>query len=278
VTSNESGIEGRERSRGVGAPALAVKAARAGAARAVLIGLALACAGSCGSEGRAPVLAQPGGGGGAGGGAGVTGLSGSPGSGGSAIANAGGAAGSGQAQSCIPREECQRLCAVLDGDGACGLGSASQCGCNCEERFNGPCPDELDELLGCVGEAPSIDCSERGRVFAGCENESVALDLCDFQARGQLCAEAFPPCTPYCRGALLATCTLGPESVSSCLCGCEQSYATRCAAEFEAFMSCTSNEPAFACDSAGRVVAAVCEPEWQALDVCSRAPVAADAG
>jgi hypothetical protein len=273
MSSNETA--GAVRISGPGA------AARAGMARAVLLGLALACAGSCGSDERAGLAPTQGGGGAAAGGsAGATGLSGSAGIGGSAMvsAGAGGTAGSDPPQSCIPREECQRLCGVLGGDGACGLGNASQCGCNCEERFNGPCPDELDALLACFGETPSIDCSERGRVFPGCESESFALDLCDFEARGQLCADAFPPCTPYCRGALLASCSLGPESVSSCLCGCEQSYAIRCAAEFETFMTCTSNEPAFACDSVGRVVAAVCEPEWQALDACSRAPSTADAG
>jgi hypothetical protein len=238
--------------------------------------LALAFGGSCGSDDRPPGPAAgagtAGNGSGAGGNVGAAGSPGNAGNAGSAIVVGAAAAGGagGESSSCIPREACQELCDVLGNDGACGLGTASQCGCNCEERFHLPCPGELDELLACVGEAPSIDCGVRGRIFTGCENESFALDLCDFQSRGELCAEDFPPCTPYCRGAILAGCTIGPESVSSCLCGCEQSYATKCAAEFATFMDCASNEPAFACDSSGRVVAALCEPEWQALDVCSR--------
>lgn len=247
---------------------------RARAAGAVLVALALV--GGCGADDARPPGAAlaAGAGGDAVAAAGSPGAPGSGGNGGSAGpggAASGGSGGEGGTASCIPREECQRLCAVLASDGACGLGDASQCGCNCEARFNVPCPGELDELLACAGEAPSIDCGARGRIFSGCENESFALDLCDFQARGELCAEQFPPCTPYCRGALLAGCSLGPASVTSCLCGCEQSYATRCAVEFAAFMDCASNEPAFACDAAGRVVAALCAPEWQALDACSRA-------
>jgi hypothetical protein len=257
--------------------------------RGALLVLALAAAGSCGSDERPPSVV-PGGAGTGGninsaGNAGASGRGGG-GAGGSAMlggvvaggAGAGGNAGSSPLDGCIPRDACQGLCGLLGDDAACGLGNTSQCGCTCEARFAGPCPGELDALLGCIGETPNVECGDRGRVFPGCESESFALDVCDFQARGELCAEDYPPCSPYCRGTLLASCPLGPESVSSCLCGCEQSYAIRCAAEFGAFMACTSNEPAFACDPAGRVVAAVCETEWQRLDACSRAPLLPDAG
>jgi hypothetical protein len=156
---------------------------------------------------------------------------------------------------------------------ACGLGNARQCGCECEERFNGPCPDELDALMACAGETPSIDCRTRGRILSGCENESFALEACDFQAREQLCAGAHPECTPYCRNAVLAFCPLGPESAASCLCGCEASLVTTCANEFAAFMACSAQAPTFACDGVGRVVATSCAIEWSALAACQGTPV-----
>jgi hypothetical protein len=202
------------------------------------------------------------------------------GEGGSASAGASGAAGSAGAggagdappeeETCIPRQGCQRLCSVLGTDAACGLGTVRQCGCACEERFNGPCPEELDALLACVGDAPSIDCSTRGRIFPGCEDQSFALEVCDFQAREQLCAGSYPDCTPYCRGAMLGFCPLGPESVASCLCGCEATLVTLCTSEFDAFMTCTTKTPAFACDADGRVTATTCVPEWQVLDACMK--------
>lgn len=182
---------------------------------------------------------------------------------------------------CIAREGCQRLCASLGADPAsCGVGDAQQCRCICEERFNGPCPDELDALVACAGDSPDIDCSVRGRIFPGCEAQSVELELCDFLAREQLCAQSFPLCTPYCQASTLSFCAQGPESVTSCLCGCEASLATRCAAEFELFMSCSSGAPEFACDAAGRPVPTGCDPEWSALDACARGsgPAAPDAG
>jgi hypothetical protein len=207
-------------------------------------------------------------------------LAGAAGEGGSAMSGSSGAAGSAgsagsdgntedpPAESCIPRQSCQRLCDVLGDDPACGLGTVTQCGCACEQRFNGPCPEELDALLACTGDAPTIDCRARGRTFPGCEDESFALEVCDFQAREQLCAGAYPDCTPYCRGAVLSFCPLGPESVASCLCGCEASLVTTCTVAFDAFMSCTSKSPAFTCDTDGRITATSCPTEWQALATC----------
>jgi hypothetical protein len=195
---------------------------------------------------------------------------------GAGAAGEGGAAGSGALAepSCIPRQSCQRLCAAFGADpSACGLGNSRQCGCECEERLNGPCPDELDALLACAGDAASIDCNTRGRIFAGCEDESFALEACDFQAREQLCAGAYPECTPYCRSAVLAFCPLGPESTASCLCGCEASLVATCAGEFAAFMACTAQAPSFACDASGRVVATSCDAEWAALAACQGVPV-----
>ncbi|HTV20723.1 MAG TPA: hypothetical protein VMG12_18695 [Polyangiaceae bacterium] len=193
---------------------------------------------------------------------------------GAGAAGEGGGAADPQGPGCVPRESCQRLCSVFGNDpSGCGLGNPEQCGCACEERFNGPCPDELDALLACAGETPSIDCRARGRIFEGCEDASFALEACDFQARDQLCAGAYPACTPYCRGAMLAFCPLGPESVASCLCGCEASLVTTCASEFDAFMACTAQAPTFSCDIAGRIVASSCANEWSALAVCIGVPV-----
>jgi hypothetical protein len=212
-------------------------------------------------------------------------VAGSSGEGGSAITGVSGAAGSGGSgepvPECIPRQACQRLCsAVGDDPSRCGLGNASQCGCICEDRFNSPCPDELDALVACIGDAPSIDCSARGRVFPGCEDQSFALEICDFRAREQLCASSYPACTSYCRGTQLAFCPLGPESLSSCLCGCEASLVTACSASFDAFMTCSAGAPTFTCDGAGHPQAASCSSEWQTLSSCMDGLVAghADAG
>jgi hypothetical protein len=194
-------------------------------------------------------------------------------------ASAGGAAGSASNEpSCVPRQECRSYCAAFGVDtSACGLGDSSQCGCVCEKRFNEPCPKELAALVACAGNAPDVDCATRGRIFAGCESESFALELCDFRGREQLCAQAYPRCLPYCEAAVLGYCSLGPTSVTSCLCGCEASLVARCDPEFEAFMDCTAEAPTFSCDANGRNVATSCLSQWQALDGCTRG-VVPDAG
>lgn len=254
--------------------------------------LGLVCLAACSSDDRPPRLnnvnlgdggSDPGGGGGSSGaaapagatgegaraGVGSSGAAGSAGAAGGA--GSGGAPGNGEdppAVSCIPRQGCQRLCIVLGEDPACGLGNVAQCGCACEERFNGPCPDELAALLACTGDTPTIDCASRGRIFPGCEDASFALEVCDFQAREQLCAGGYPDCTAYCRGAMLGFCPLGPESVASCLCGCEASLVNDCTIPFDAFMGCTSKTPAFSCDPDGHITATSCPTEWQALQGC----------
>ena len=193
--------------------------------------------------------------------AGAVGLSGSGG---------GGSGGSeGAETSCIPRQECRSYCAAFGVDTAsCGMGDSSQCACVCEKRFDEPCPQELAALVACAGTSPDVDCATRGRIFAGCETESFALELCDFRGRERLCAQAYPRCLPYCEGAVLGYCSLGPSSVTSCLCGCEASLVARCDPQFEAFMDCTADAPAFSCDGDGRNVATSCLPQWQALDSC----------
>jgi hypothetical protein len=215
---------------------------------------------------------------------GAAGVAGSAGSS-SSLAGAAGSAGAAGAPAdfrpdCIPREGCQQLCRALGTDPAgCGLGDGDECECICEQRFNGPCPDELDGLLACTGEDISVDCPARGRIFRGCESESVALELCDFRAREQLCAQAFPACTAYCVPLTLSFCTRGPESVTSCLCGCEATLESLCSAQFDAFMSCSNQAPAFSC-SDGLPAPSQCLPEWRALQTCAGVTVSStpDAG
>lgn len=242
----------------------------------------LIAAGACGEDGR-PRPSSPGvgsggtsAGAGQGGSSGAGALAGSAGAGivAGASGDAGSAGGGGPvAPSCIPREGCQRLCNVLGADpAACGFGDVEQCGCLCEDRFNGPCPEELAALLACTGDAPALDCAARGRVFAGCESESLALEVCDFRAREQLCARAFPECMAYCTGLTLSFCPLGPDTVTSCLCGCEATLAVTCPSELAAFMTCAGGAPSFACDEAGLPAPASCAAEWQVLDACARAP------
>jgi hypothetical protein len=194
---------------------------------------------------------------------------------------ASGAAGSDGAvfaPSCIPRQDCQNLCGTLGNDpAACGLGNVAQCGCICEERFDGPCPALLAALLACTGASPSIDCKQRGRIFEGCESESLALEVCDFRAREQLCAQDNPRCMSFCQSAVLSFCPGGPESLGSCLCGCEETFITSCATQFDAFMTCSADTPAFTCDANGRNQSTSCVAEWQALQSCQSASVP-DAG
>lgn len=250
--------------------------------------LALIAAASCGGDEHPPtLLGNPSAGAGGAANAGAAGsATAQAGAAGSAIAGASGAAGSGDTADppepeCVPREACRRLCsAVADDPANCGLGDTSQCGCICEDRFNGPCPEELEALTNCIGDTPSIDCAVRGRNFPGCENESFALELCDFRAREQLCASSYPACTAYCRGATLAFCPQGPETAASCMCGCEATLVTTCSSEFDAFMACSENEPVFSCDDTGRLQSNLCRDQWDALEGCMSAIVAgpADAG
>lgn len=249
-------------------------------------GLIALAAAACGAEKRPPGISSAvGGASGAVAGGGAS--SGAGGEGGSALGTAGAAGAAGAAGSspddpaCQARPECQRLCGALADDPVeCGLGDRRECPCACEERFNGPCPGELAALSDCIRDVPSIDCAARGRIFPGCEDESFALEACDFSAREQLCASAYPACTPFCQGLRLAFCPRGPESAAACLCGCEATVVTRCAAELDAFMGCTGGEPTFACDGDGRVVASSCEDVWQALAACMAvpAPGSPDAG
>ena len=251
---------------------------------------ALIAAASCGDDEHPPNLPGNSSAGTGGAGAGAAGTASTPaGAAGSATAGASGASGAAGSDAisdppepeCVPREPCRRLCAAVGDDPAnCGLGNRTQCGCICEDRFHGPCPEELEALTSCIGDTPSIDCSTRGRIFPGCENESFALELCDFRAREQLCASTYPACTAYCRGATLAFCPQGPETAASCMCGCEATLVTTCSSEFDAFMACTDNEPVFSCDGTGRLQANSCGDQWDALNGCMDAIVAgpADAG
>jgi hypothetical protein len=242
---------------------------------------------ACGSSGRPPPPASSDhngrsgsggsastqqGNGGSGSGAGGAAGSASTGAGGSASggAGAGGSGGSGPFDAnCTPREDCLSLCASVGSNpSACGLGEPSQCACVCEQRFRGPCPDELAAVVACAGHAPSIDCAERGRIFPGCETQSVALELCDFRAREQLCAQSYPRCLSYCQPATLSFCPQGPATVTSCLCGCEATLIGNCEAQFDAFMACSADTPSFSCDSNGREVPAGCLGEWQTLQSC----------
>jgi hypothetical protein len=145
--------------------------------------------------------------------------------------------------------------------------------------LNGPCPGELSALLACVGDSAEVDCSTRGRVFAGCEAESLALQVCDARAREQLCAVPFPRCRAYCEPLTLSFCAQGPESVTSCLCGCEATLVAGCSAQLDAFMTCSSDSPSFGCDASGRPAAQSCATEWQSLSICARGSTdAPDAG
>jgi hypothetical protein len=135
----------------------------------------------------------------------------------------------------------------------------------------------LAALLACTGDSPSIDCKQRGRIFEGCETQSLALEVCDFRAREQLCAQEYPRCMTFCQSAVLSFCVQGPESLGSCLCGCEETFVTSCASAFNAFMDCTADTPAFTCDAVGRNQSTRCSAEWQALEACQRGGVP-DAG
>lgn len=260
--------------------------------------LCLALAFACGTQERAPRLGPtdnvsvPNGGAfvttSSGGVAGALAQGGAAAQGGSALAQeqagaGGSAAGSASAPSapeCIPRAGCQTLCGWLGRDpAACGMGNLSQCPCVCEDRFNGPCPDELDALLACAGSSPDVQCSIRGRVLPGCEAESFDLEVCDARAQEQLCAASVPRCRAYCEPLTLQFCDQGPEMLTSCLCGCESNLSGLCATEFDAFMTCTGDAPSFQCGDDGEPTAASCGTEWRALEACADgSPPRLDAG
>ena len=246
--------------------------------------LALCAASACGAKKHPPPAAggeEPirnglggsgdrldnGGSGGEGGAAGSGSMAGSAGG-----LNTSGSAGSGPIEpGCIPREDCRTFCAAFGNDPAsCGLGNTAQCGCICEQRFHGPCPEQLGALLSCVGSTPRVDCANHGRIFTGCEQPSFELELCDFRAREELCAQSYPRCLPYCEAAVLGYCPLGTDSVTSCLCGCEASLIGRCESQFNTFMDCSADAPVFTCDGNGRELSSGCLSEWQALDSCVR--------
>jgi hypothetical protein len=204
---------------------------------------------------------------GAGGAAGATG--------GDAGAAGGGLGGAGMGGStplrddCTPSEACTSYCAALGPDTTCGVGDAAQCACFCEDRYGDPCPAELAAVLECISErSASGDCSTRGRVIEGCEQETIALELCDLGGREQLCARNTPVCDPYCRATTLAFCNQSSESVGECLCGCEQNVSDRCETELQAFMTCADDDPTFSCGTSGELVPGSCSSEWQTFRTC----------
>lgn len=238
---------------------------------------------ACSSDGRPPGST---GDGGSGASAGSTasadaGEGGAAGSGGAAGAgDAGGAAGSGLGgaglggatpvrDDCTPSEACTSYCAALGPDTTCGVGDAAQCACFCQDRYGDPCPDELAAVLECVSaNSASGDCSTRGRVIEGCEQETIALEICDLGGREQLCGRSTPICDPYCRATTLAFCNQSSESVGECLCGCDENVADRCETELQAFMTCADDDPSFSCGSAGELVPDSCSAEWQTFRSC----------
>src|SRR5262249_13340131 len=142
---------------------------------------------------------------------------------------------------------------------------------------NGACPRELEAVLSCVGDDPISDCRTQGRLFVGCEDAAIDLELCDVRGREQLCGRSQPLCMPYCRGVRLSFFGPASASVVECLCGCQQNAAGRCLPQLEAFMGCTGDAPTFGCDANGELVPNSCPSEWQALQQCLTSG-AADAG
>lgn len=170
---------------------------------------------------------------------------------------------------CTPSEACTSYCAVLGPAPTCGVGDAEQCACFCQDRYADPCPEELAAVLECASEqSASSDCGTRGRVIEGCEQQTIALELCDLGGREQLCARNTPICAPYCRATTLAFCNQSSESVGECLCGCEQHVADRCETELQAFLTCTGDDPTFTCGNAGELVPGACSSEWQTFRTC----------
>ena len=250
----------------------------------------LVLAGSCGSDERPPLQS----------GSSTTGNAGSRGDGGSAmvpsswllggsggglLAGSGGslAGSSGSAnlpggeagssgmpvRECTPSQDCVDLCAAYGPDPACGMGSAAQCPCICEERLALSCPSELRTLLQCVGSpAASINCTATGRIFESCVDESLGLEDCELRVNEASCGSNTSVCAGLCRSARLAFCEAGPETVGDCTCGCERSADLGCSDELDSFSQCAGNSPAFTCDNAGRPVSADCPVQWQAVVEC----------
>jgi hypothetical protein len=206
-----------------------------------------------------------------GGNAGAAGAAGAAGdgSGGSGMGGAGMGGAPPLRDDCTPSEACQAYCAALGPDPSCGVGTAAQCACLCEDRFHEPCPTELAAVLACVSsESASGDCRVGGRVIPGCEAESIGLELCDLGGLEQLCGSSTPVCDPYCRATTLSFCGKASESVGQCLCGCEKNIAGRCEVELQAFMSCAGDDPAFSCTAGGDLVPPSCPGEWQTFQTC----------
>jgi hypothetical protein len=276
-------------------PARLLVRARFGMSPSLALALVfLQCA--CSSDGRPPAPGNPGGAGtsngsagsagaqdGLGGNAGASGSAGAggasgDGSGGSGLAGSGTGGPTSLRDDCTVTSACQSYCDALGPDPSCGVGTAAQCGCLCEDRFNDPCPQKLAALLECVStSSASGDCRAQGRVIAGCEAESIDLELCDLGGREQLCGRDSPLCEPYCRATSLSFCSQASESVGQCLCGCELNIADRCDAELAAFMTCSASAPEFSCGAEGELLPASCAAEWQTLQVCVRGE-APDAG
>lgn len=179
--------------------------------------------------------------------------------------------------SCQPSTGCVLLCAAIAGDTACGLGTRTDCVCLCEERINSSCPTQLTELTECIGDSPEVDCRFGGRVFGQCESESFELSSCESRSQEQACATSLPACEALCEPAISARCGQGPESILSCLCGCEEIYEVQCRAQFDAFMACSGQEPVFQCDSNGIPVPDLCVAQYALLQQCQRGE-APDAG
>jgi hypothetical protein len=283
------------RSREVGGDTVA---ARASSRRSIFgVGSALALAvvllhSACSSEGRPPAPNGAGAGpsageatdgsndedDGLGGSSGAAGASGdSGGSAGSGLAGSGMGGGTPLREDCTPSEACQTYCSALGPDPTCGVGNAAQCACFCEERLNDPCPRELAAMLACISDkSATADCPARKRLIEGCEQEAIALELCDLSGLEQLCAGNTPVCDTYCRANVRSFCPEASESVSECLCGCEANVAGRCETELQAFITCASDDPSFSCGSAGELVPQTCTSEWQTFRTCLLP--AADAG
>lgn len=171
-------------------------------------------------------------------------------------------------RSCKPGALCQRYCEQLGGAPECGMGGGAQCACVCEERFKRGCNAQLRAVSECVGQGPSPDSALRGRLFEGCEETAVALELCEAQVRERLCGQQSPGRQLYGRGARLAFCEQAPGSVAACLCGCETSLAVPCESQLAVFARCVGDAPRFSCNAQGQVTSEKCIEDWQALTFC----------
>lgn len=173
-----------------------------------------------------------------------------------------------EGEDCAPNaSECDPYIGAMCIDGAwdhyeVGPGDPDRCpdptDCNPDDplpREGSPCEHEGDSCGG-----PCADPCQFCNIMQCTEGTWQHLEVFPNECLG---------CEDVCEFVVAAECAGGPPDLETCVAGCEQNLAGRCALLHNQMLGCIGGAPSFACDAMDRPVVVGCEARFDALYACT---------